>query len=75
MSKKFKLTINERLTRTVIVEAPSFEDAYDKVSEEYNTKGNIVLLGDDFADSFIEGDVNTLADDEEVPDYVVEGND
>ena len=49
---RFAVTITETLCKTLIVEAPDYFEAYDKIERAYNA-GDIVLEADDFFDSDI----------------------
>lgn len=48
--KKFKIEIEETLTRVVEVEAINQEEAYNKVYEQYHEE-EIVLTADDWEDT------------------------
>ena len=47
---RFAVTITETLCKTLIVEAPDYFEAYDKIERAYNA-GDIVLEADDFFDA------------------------
>ena len=72
MNKKYAITVREELSRTIVVEAPSYDAAYEKVEEEYRNL-NIVLDKDrDRQFGEVVGDEDTLAEDGDEPDYIVE---
>lgn len=70
--KRYEVTIEETLTRTVTVDVPdSFDqhDAYDVVWEKYND-GDIVLTAEDFCDSHLSTRLAEQTQGE--PDYVMD---
>lgn len=60
--KTYKITITERLVRTVVVKAEDEDQARDCVENHYYTKGDIILDAGDY-------DETVISNAKEAPDY------